>query len=251
MTELLGAMAQEGAITAAGGRAEVAAVALPPTLRLTILCRLSFLPEDTLRALRAASILGSGFTVTELSVTMARPAIELSGALSEGMRGRVLRRTARAGSWFRHDLIRDAIYADLPLSVRRGLHREAGERLARSGAPILRVAAQFARGATRGDAEATGWMTKAAREAAATSPDAAADLLERASRCRGNPPSGASSPNSAAAHVRKGAGQLTRPAAAARQEVSLEETLDVMGSEALLAEIREALAELARRTHRC
>jgi predicted ATPase len=27
---------------------------------------------------------------------------------------------------FRHDLIRDALYEDLPLSVRRGLHREAG-----------------------------------------------------------------------------------------------------------------------------
>ena len=27
---------------------------------------------------------------------------------------------------FRHDLIRAALYEDLPLSVRRGLHREAG-----------------------------------------------------------------------------------------------------------------------------
>ena len=31
---------------------------------------------------------------------------------------------------FRHDLIRDAIYEDLPGSVRRALHREAGQRLA-------------------------------------------------------------------------------------------------------------------------
>ena len=179
VTELLGALAQEGAIKAAGGRAEVAEVTLPPTLRLTILRRLSFLPEDTLQALRAASILGSSFTVTELSVTMARPALELSVVLAEGITGRVLEEHG-AVIRFRHDLIRDALYEDLPLSVRRGLHREAGRRLAQTGAPALQVAEQLARGAGQGDAEAIGWLTRAAREAAARSPDVAAGLLERA-----------------------------------------------------------------------
>ena len=179
VTELLGALAQEGAIETAGGRAEVAEVTLPPTLRLTILRRLSFLSEDTLQALRAASILGSSFTVTELSVTMARPALELSVVLAEGIAGRVLEEYG-AVIRFRHDLIRDAIYEDLPLSVRRGLHREAGQRLAQTGAPALQVAEQLARGAGQGDAEAIGWLTRAAREAAARSPDVAADLLERA-----------------------------------------------------------------------
>lgn len=179
VTELLGALAQEGAIETAGGRAEVAEVTLPPTLRLTILRRLSFLSEDTLQALRAASILGSSFTVTELSVTMARPALELSVVLAEGIAGRVLEEYG-AVIRFRHDLIRDAIYEDLPLSVRRGLHREAGQRLAQTGAPALQVAEQLARGAGQGDAEAIGWLTRAAREAAARSPDIAASLLERA-----------------------------------------------------------------------
>ena len=179
VTELLGALAQEGAIETAGGRAEVAEVTLPPTLRLTILRRLSFLSEDSLQALRAASILGSSFTVTELSVTMARPALELSVVLAEGIAGRVLEEYG-AVIRFRHDLIRDAIYEDLPVSVRRGLHREAGRRLAQTGAPALQVAEQLARGAGQGDAEAIGWLTRAAREAAARSPDAAADLLERA-----------------------------------------------------------------------
>ena len=179
VTELLGALAQEGAIETAGGRAEVAEVTLPPTLRLTILRRLSFLSEDSLQALRAASILGSSFTVTELSVTMARPALELSVVLAEGIAGRVLEEYG-AVIRFRHDLIRDAIYEDLPLSVRRGLHREAGQRLAQTGAPALQVAEQLARGAGQGDAEAIGWLTRAAREAAARSPDIAASLLERA-----------------------------------------------------------------------
>jgi DNA-binding CsgD family transcriptional regulator len=179
VTELLAALAQEGAIETAGGRAEAAELILPPTLRLTILRRLSFLPDGTLQALRAASILGSSFTVTELSVTMARPVLELSRTLADGIAGQVLEDDGDR-LWFRHDLIRDAIYEDLPGSVRRGLHREAGQRLAASGAAALRVAEHLARGASQGDAEAIGWLARAAREAAPTSPDVAADLLDRA-----------------------------------------------------------------------
>ena len=69
------------------GQAEVAGVTLPPTLRLTILRRLRFLSEDSLQALRAASILGSSFTVTELSVTMARPPWGCRWCWRKGSRG--------------------------------------------------------------------------------------------------------------------------------------------------------------------
>ena len=179
VTEMLGALAQEGMLETAGRRAEVAQTVLPPTLRLTILRRLSFLSEDTLQALRFASILGSSFTVTDLSVTMDRPVVELFGVLAEGITGRVLGDDGDRLR-FRHDVIRDAIYEDMPATIRRGLHREAGQRLALTGAPALQVAEHLARGATRGDTEAVGWLSRAARETAATSPDAAAALLERA-----------------------------------------------------------------------
>ena len=57
IVELLSALTQEQAIRTEGGRADIAGVVLPPTLRLTILRRLSFLPEGTLAVLRPASIL--------------------------------------------------------------------------------------------------------------------------------------------------------------------------------------------------
>ena len=136
VTEILGALAQEGMIETSSGRAEVAQMILPPTLRLTILRRLSFLPDDTLHTLRAASILGSSFTMSDLSVTMARSALELFQVLAEAITGRVLEDDG-ARLRFRHDLIRDAIYEDLPVTIRSGLHREAGQRLARAGAPSL------------------------------------------------------------------------------------------------------------------
>jgi DNA-binding CsgD family transcriptional regulator len=189
VTELLGALAQEQMIEIAAGQAEVSDLALPPTLRLTILRRISFLPEEALRALRAAAILGSGFTLTDLATVAGQPAMRLSEVLAEPIRARVL---ADDGTRlrFRHDLIRDAIYDDLPGSIRNALHREAGQRLAAAGAPALQVAEHLARsvgpggagqgGAGPGDAEAAGWLARAARQAAATSPDVAAGLLDRA-----------------------------------------------------------------------
>jgi DNA-binding CsgD family transcriptional regulator/tetratricopeptide (TPR) repeat protein len=177
--ELLGALIQEGALEIADNRAEVGRVVLPPTLRLTILRRLSFLPETTLQALRTASILGSVFSLTDLAIVTGRPAVALSVALAEAIRAGVLADDG-ARLRFRHDLIRDALYEDLPGSVRRGLHREAGQRLARSAAPAPQVAGHLARAATAGDAEAIGWLTRAAREAAGTSPAVAADLLGQA-----------------------------------------------------------------------
>ena len=179
ITELLGALAQEEAITTVGGRAEVAQTVLPPTLRLTILRRVSFLPESTLQALRAASILGSGFSLTDLATVTGRPAVELSVVLGEAIRARVLDDDG-ARLRFRHDLIRDAMYEDLAGSVRRGLHREAGQRLAQAGAPPLQVAEHLARGAVTGDTEAVTWLARAARQAAPRSPEVAADLLGRA-----------------------------------------------------------------------
>jgi DNA-binding CsgD family transcriptional regulator/tetratricopeptide (TPR) repeat protein len=179
VTELLGALAQERMIEVSDGQAEVSGLALPPTLRLTILRRIGFLPEESLEALRAAAVLGSGFTLTDLATVTGQPAVRLSVVLAEPIRARVLADDG-ARLRFRHDLIRDAVYEDLPGSIRTALHREAGQRLAAAGAPALQVAEHLARGAVQGDAEATAWLARAARQAAATSPDVAASLLGRA-----------------------------------------------------------------------
>jgi len=179
VTELLGALAQERMIEISDGQAEVSDLALPPTLRLTILRRIGFLPEESLEALRAAAVLGSGFTLTDLATVTGQPALRLSVVLAEPIRARVLADDG-ARLWFRHDLIRDAIYEDLPGSIRTALHREAGQRLAAAGAPASQVAEHLARGAVPGDAEATAWLARAARQAAATSPDVAAGLLGQA-----------------------------------------------------------------------
>src|SRR5690242_15982172 len=144
VTELLGALAREQMITIAGGQAEVADSTMPTALRLTILRRISFLAESTLQALRFASVLGTGFTLADLAEVTGRSAADLSMKLTEPLRARVLEDDGTRLR-FRHDLIRDAIYQDLPASVRGALHREAGQRLAAAGAPAAQVAEHLAR----------------------------------------------------------------------------------------------------------
>ena len=151
---------------------------LPPTLRLTILRRLGFLSEETMGALRAATILGSNFSLADLSTTTTGSVLALSEALREAIRASVLA-DEDGRLRFRHDLIRDAIYDDVPRSVRLALHGEAGRRLAERGAPVRQVAEQLARGAVVGDREAVAWITAAAEEAAQRSPDIAVDLFDR------------------------------------------------------------------------
>jgi len=49
------------------------------------------------------------------------------------------------GLWFRHPLIRAALYEEMPAAVRAAWHRDAGRALAEAGAPADRVARQLLR----------------------------------------------------------------------------------------------------------
>ncbi len=179
VTELVAALRRDGSIKHAEGTAELAAVGIPPSLPLTILHRLSFLAPTTLEVLRVASILGIAFAVTDLSRVLGRPTAGLLDALDEAMAGRILDRRGVELA-FRHDLIREALYHDLPAAVRRGLHLDAAHALAGAGAPPEQVAEHLMRGASAGDTQAVAWLQQAARRAAPRAPAVAVDLLQRA-----------------------------------------------------------------------
>ncbi|MGH3078185.1 MAG: ATP-binding protein, partial [Gaiellaceae bacterium] len=177
--ELVKALDEEGAIHLVNGRAEVHNVSLPPSLRLTILRRLSFLEEEALELLRVASAFGSIFSLRDVATVLDRSATELLQPVRMAIHAGVLEeRDARLG--FRHDLIREVIYADLPEDARAALHLEAGRRLAQARAPALQVAEQFTLGAQPGDTDAVEWLHTAAHETARRSPAVAVELLERA-----------------------------------------------------------------------
>ncbi len=177
--ELLRALRQEEELFLHAGRVEVGGLGLPPSLRLMLLRRLSYLTEETLALLRVASVLGSSFAVPDLGLATGRSAVELMPFIDEATKAGVL---GEAGPRlaFRHDLLRDAIYGDLSPALRAGLHLEVGRALAAAGAPAIQVAEHLALGASRGDRQAVRWLHDAAREALSRAPEEAVTLCERA-----------------------------------------------------------------------
>ncbi len=177
--ELIRALEAEGAIERTGGTAEAHASAIPSDIRLMLIRQISTLPPDTLELLRLAAVLGSTFSVRDLSILAGRSAASLLGPLQAALRTGILgERGERLG--FRHELVRVAVYTDMPEAVRRALHLEAGRLLSGAGAAAEQVATHMSLGAESGDMEAVAWLRRAAREAAPRSILVSVDLLERA-----------------------------------------------------------------------
>jgi DNA-binding CsgD family transcriptional regulator len=179
LIELIAALAQEGTGEHAGSERGTSGFVLPPSLRLTILRRISFLKEGTLQLLQLASVLGSTFAIGDLSLASTRPASALLAPVQEAVQAGLLDQADRR-LVFRHDLIREALYEDIPLAVRVTLHRQIADSLAQAGAPADRVAAHVLRSAEPGEALAVERLQRAAIAAGMAAPQVAIELLERA-----------------------------------------------------------------------
>lgn len=106
---------------------------VPDGIREAVLLRTGRLGPAARAALEAAAVLGTEFAPeVAAGLTGAPWPDELTGS------GLVTERGA-----FRHALTRDAVYADIPWSRRRALHRSAADRLALDGAPAALVAAHL------------------------------------------------------------------------------------------------------------
>jgi DNA-binding CsgD family transcriptional regulator/tetratricopeptide (TPR) repeat protein len=145
LTELLAALDRSGGIAVtASGTAQLAAASVPDSLPAAIADRLGFVSAPTRDVLRAAALLGVEFAVPDLTVVLGKSVADLVPALDEARATGVLT-DVRAGLAFRHPLIREALYAELPAAVRSAWHRDAGHALAVAGASPDRVARQLLR----------------------------------------------------------------------------------------------------------
>ncbi|HSH60768.1 MAG TPA: hypothetical protein VK988_14260 [Acidimicrobiales bacterium] len=179
LTELVRALLEQGGVHVVDGRAELRAVPLPASFQRMVLRRLSFLSSAAMELLSLASVLGSTFRLRDLALVLRCSEVDLAPVVREAMASDVLADSGeRLG--FRHELVRDAIYHDIPLAVRKGLHTAVAHRLAAAGATAPQVAAHFATGASPGDTEAVEWVGRAAQEAAPHAPRVAAKLLAQA-----------------------------------------------------------------------
>ncbi len=177
--ELVKALRDQKILTVHHGRAEVVDLLLPNTLPMTILRRMSFLPKATLEVLKVAAVLGREFSVAELAAVTGRSAVALLPELDAALRADLLGQGPAGGLAFRHELMREAIYHDLALPLRQGIHREVAKSLTDAGVPVVRLADHLFLGASATDPESLRWLRRAAAEAAPRSPAVAVKLCER------------------------------------------------------------------------
>lgn len=263
--ELLETLRLDGALrrgdgpAGAGSVVEVDRTDPPPSLLMTIVRHLSFLPAATLQALSVAAVLGVRFRPSHLAAVVGRPMAELLGPLGDAVAIGLLSEEGEELA-FRHELLREALYADLPLGVRSGLHRDVARALEGMDAPAALVAEHLVRGAEPGDDDAARYLGDAARQLALEAPDAAVGLLERAiALARPAAPivpalradlavallwSGRALEGEA--HCRAAMAQLTDRAHRALLRQCLVESLLARGQvDAVLAEVAEAAADVA------
>ena len=170
LTEMLAALARSGGITVTPtGAAQLADGAVPDSLPGAIADRLGFVSAPTREVLRAAALLGVEFGIADLTAVLGRTVAALVPALDEARTLGVLTDSG-AGLAFRHPLIREALYAEMPAAVSAAWHRDAGHALASAGAAPDRVARQLLR--------ALGGPGSAARETPGAA-DRLTDEIER------------------------------------------------------------------------
>jgi DNA-binding CsgD family transcriptional regulator len=147
LTELLAALARSGGIAITpSGTAQLTAGSVPDSLPGAIADRLGFVSAPARQVLRAAALLGVEFALTDLTAVLGRSVADLVPALDEARASGVLTDAGGGvGLAFRHPLIREALYAELPPAVRSAWHRDAGHALATAGAAPDRVARQLLR----------------------------------------------------------------------------------------------------------
>ncbi|GGM49873.1 LuxR family transcriptional regulator [Longimycelium tulufanense] len=178
ITELVDALARDGRIEPRQGQVEATVTEVPPSLGEAILHRLSFLPRPTFDVLRMASLLGSTFDSADLATVLDRPPTTLVEPLQEAIAAGVLT-TSGKHLVFRHDLIRHALYDDVPASLRAALHMQAGQALAGSGAPVERVAEHLLQGTASPGEAIVGWLETEGDRLIARAPALAVELLRR------------------------------------------------------------------------
>ncbi|MFH8841832.1 ATP-binding protein [Streptomyces sp. NPDC017868] len=151
----------------------------PERLVLGVRGRLAGLRPETLHFLRIGSVLGRAFSLADAAALCGRPASGLSAEVDEAITAALLHDDGER-LLFRHDLLRQAVYADLAPSVRRALHREAASRLVAAGRSSADAVPHLLKSAEPGDTEAIELLGTAAEDVIAVMPDLAADLAVRA-----------------------------------------------------------------------
>jgi DNA-binding CsgD family transcriptional regulator len=137
------------------------------------------LTSDAARLVTVAAVLGPSFSVDVLSDVMGEPVGALLPSIDEAVAAEAFV-VFPTTVGFRHEEVRDALYAEVPEPVRRALHRQIGTSLLGRGGSAVAAARHLLEGARQGDCMTLDCLDRASAEVLDNSPAAAADLALRA-----------------------------------------------------------------------
>ena len=135
--ELASALSKEARLQKGAAGLELAEgseVTVPETVRDAVLLRSGDLSAEGRAAAEAAAIAGERFELESL--------VELTSedGIGELLEAGLIAECGEGRAAFRHALVREALYRDVPWLRRRALHRELGERLEARSAPGVEIA---------------------------------------------------------------------------------------------------------------
>ncbi len=140
-----------------------AKVSVPAGLLDGVRRRVAATSDRCRELLRTAAVLGPEFPLGDVAALLGVPAAQLTEPLVEAINAGLLVDEGNAVR-FRHDLLRQAVYEDLPPSGRRALHRAIADHLLASGRGYAAAAPHVLATAGPGDAAAADVLRKAAHE---------------------------------------------------------------------------------------
>jgi DNA-binding CsgD family transcriptional regulator len=151
---------------------------IPTEFILGVRCRVGELDPAAAELMRIAAVFGQPLTVEDAAALLPEHSTgQVARSLGEAVHACLLE-NGRAGRLaFRHDLIREAIYADLSERTRRALHQRCARYLREVAGDPLTIAAHARAGISPGDEATAALLADAASQAATAMPDAASELI--------------------------------------------------------------------------
>ncbi|MGP4014289.1 helix-turn-helix transcriptional regulator [Saccharopolyspora sp. 5N708] len=149
----------------------------PKTFAAAVHLKLDYLPQPSREVLGLMAVLGGRMTISELSAVVGRSPLVLWRQVRDAVDNGLLVEDGDRLA-FQHDLIRQAMVATVPATMRQPMLLEAGRALAGTGAPVRRVA-EFLLAGNELDNDTIDWLIESAITLILQSPDTAIELLTR------------------------------------------------------------------------
>jgi DNA-binding NarL/FixJ family response regulator len=179
LTELLRGMREERLVEVADGIARLTGTRIPLRFVDSVNDQLGRLSAPSRDTLQMACVLGRRFSADELAALTGTSPAGVLGALREAIAAGLLVEDGDRVA-FRHDLVREAVDATLPRTVRQSLRRRAVDVMLRHGAPPADVAELVMDVAQPGDTGAVTILRRAAAQTGQVCPMVASALSRQA-----------------------------------------------------------------------